>query len=262
MASTNESSRNEIELKIPLPVTVAAGALVLWAVGHAVRTRTVDDFVRYPLYFTVPAAVVLYAALIHEWWKSKSRKVSQEEVWMAVSVPIVFYLVAAAYYAVGASIKDAYFWLQSLDLSREQKIALAVGVTLMGGLVLFIFRRNLRSTYGLTEAVVGLVVAGNRVADYLDKPASDTALYLTVLTAGVYLVVRGLDNIEQGLEKDPIARKLLAFMRGRNASSTASAPATLAATAAKSAVASLPVPESAEPAATVPAAAPAQQTPA
>lgn len=215
MTRTNRASRQEID--VPLPVTLIGGALIFWAIGHAAMTRTWMDFVRYPLYVVVPGTAVLYVFLVREWWKSTPHTLSSEHVWMAATLPFAFYVAAALYYAVGASIKDAYFWLQALDLTRNGKIALAVGITLVAGLVLFVFRLKLRSTYGLTEALVGLVVAGSRVSSDIDKLGSDPALYLTVLTAGVYLVVRGLDNVHQGLAKDPIALKLLGLMHSEAA---------------------------------------------
>ena len=212
MTRQTRASRQEID--VPLPVTLAGGALVLWAIGHAILNRTAADFLRYPLYVAVPATALVDVFLVREWWKSRPRKVSGEELWIAAVVPVAFYAVAAAYYAVGVSIKDGYAWLQSLNLTDNGKIALAVGVTFVTGVVLFVFRLKLRSTYGLTEAMVGLVVAGSRVATDLDKLGTDPALYLTVLTAGVYLVVRGLDHVHQGLAKDPIARKLVEQLRG------------------------------------------------
>lgn len=224
MASTKHSSAAEIVL--PRPVMVAVGVPMLAAVAHAVMTRTVDDFVRYPLYFAVPASIAVYVGLVYEWWKSMPRKASMDAVWIAIMIPIGLYVLSAGYYAIGASIKDAYFWLQALALSREQKIALTVGVTLGAGLVLFFFRKYFRSTYGLSEAIVGLVVAADHVKDHLDKGGTDSGLYLALLTAGVYLVVRGLDNVDQGRKTDPLALWLLARMGGSAASApTLPAPA-------------------------------------
>lgn len=226
MPSSKLSSRQEVE--VSMPVTIAGGLLFLWALVHAILTRTVADFVRYPLWFAAPATILLYGALLWEWWKSRPRKVSGEAAWMALLAPPGFYLVGAAYYVVGVAIKDGYFTLQVLDLDRNGKIGLAVCVTLAAGLALFFFRLKLRSTYGVTEAAVGLVVAGSRVASDLDKLGSDPALYLTVLTAGVYLVVRGLDNVQQGLTKDPIAIMVLR-RTWPGAAPPAAAPAAIAA---------------------------------
>lgn len=239
MTSTNRASRREID--VPLPVTIVGGALIFWAIGHAAMTRTWADFVRYPLYVVVPGTAVLYVFLVREWWKSTPRTVSSEHVWMAATLPFAFYVAAALYYAVGASIKDGYLWLQSLDLTRNGKIALAVGITFVAGLALFVFRLKLRSTYGLTEALVGLVVAGSRVSSDIDKLGSDPALYLTVLTAGVYLVVRGLDNVHQGLARDPIAIRLLGLMHSEAAPEAAATPTPALPTTA-------PTPAAAEPA--------------
>ena len=81
------------------------------------------------------------------------------------------------------------------------------------GLALFAVRRRYRSTYGAVEVVIGVVVALTQTVDVLNSGrAIDGRFVLAMLTAGVYLVVRGLDNVDQGLEKtpsDPTARAML-----------------------------------------------------
>ena len=78
--------------------------------------------------------------------------------------------------------------------------------------MLFLFRYYCRSIYGLSETLVGLIVAASRVWNN-DIPASDPSLYLAILTAGVYLVVRGLDNIYQGIVSQPRDRVVDVLMR-------------------------------------------------
>jgi hypothetical protein len=77
-------------------------------------------------------------------------------------------------------------------------VSLGVGVM---GICLFLFRLHRRSTYGLTEAVAG---AAAGISKFLD-PSKPTGVGLAffLLTASIYLVVRGLDNIHQGLCKEP-----------------------------------------------------------
>jgi vacuolar-type H+-ATPase subunit I/STV1 len=79
------------------------------------------------------------------------------------------------------------------------------------GAVLFAVRYKFRCVYGFTEAIAGVIVAAyqTRTAlpipglDALPAPTANPGYYLAVLTAGVYLIVRGFDNIHQGYTKDP-----------------------------------------------------------
>ena len=90
---------------------------------------------------------------------------------------------------------------------------LSAAAVLALGLALFAIRRRYRSTYGAVEVVIGVVVALTQTVDVLNSGrAIDGHFVLAMLTAGVYLVVRGLDNVDQGLEKtpsDPTARAML-----------------------------------------------------
>jgi len=237
MASMNNPSNTRSiedripEVVVPWPAMVAAGPFMLWGLIHAGATRPLDDFVRIPLYFVLPFTALLWAAIAYEAWRSSaSRKDRGALLGIAILVPITMYFAAAVVYALGASIKDAYVWLQSSPgLTRTQAVAVGVAGTLVLGSILFYFRLRLRATYGLTEAMVGLTVAGYRVHTDLGTPNLDhNSFYLTMLTAGVYLVVRGFDNIDQGLHKDPkdpVATRLLARIRGVS-TPTPGAPAT------------------------------------
>src|ERR1700682_1350931 len=80
---------------------------------------------------------------------------------------------------------------------------MVVLATAIAGAVLFAFRLHARALYGFTEAIVGLLIAGQRAAVETRWPIEDLSFDLAVLTAGVYLVVRGLDNVHQGLKKEP-----------------------------------------------------------
>lgn len=86
------------------------------------------------------------------------------------------------------------------------------------GLLLFFVRLKLRFVYGLTEVFAGVAVAIQRVTSEVTVPSSlTTGISLGFLTAGVYLIVRGIDNVHQSLfgsSPDPIAEWLLATLTG------------------------------------------------
>jgi hypothetical protein len=92
---------------------------------------------------------------------------------------------------------------------RNTLVLVTIGSTLVFGTLLFAVRLHLRLVYGISEALVGVTVAAHRasVESSTVVPTQPT-FYLAVLTAGIYLVVRGLDNIHQAIKNpdDPVIR--------------------------------------------------------
>lgn len=117
-------------------------------------------------------------------------------------------------YSAAVSTVDLSDWVLSLKPSenRQQFIGLAAaGILMLGGLFFWI-RLKARFTYGLVEASMGVVVAVHRLsAEKQVGLPTDSGFYLAMLTAGIYLVVRGLDNMHQGWReaKDPLVSILL-----------------------------------------------------
>lgn len=79
--------------------------------------------------------------------------------------------------------------------------AYSFGILLIG-VLFFYFRLLLRVIYGLAEVIVGIVIGTDKVLENFEQ-LSSSKLYLIILTASIYLIVRGLDNIHQGLTKEP-----------------------------------------------------------
>ncbi|VXC20525.1 conserved membrane hypothetical protein [Pseudomonas sp. 8BK] len=111
--------------------------------------------------------------------------------------------------AIGMTLLDAleYTWKH---LSHGGKFSFVVALsTFLTGVFFFVFRLKWRVTYGVSEAMAGIAIATLRAHDQGDWwPSNDVNFYVIILTAGVYLVVRGLDNIHQGLGQtnDPMLR--------------------------------------------------------
>lgn len=87
----------------------------------------------------------------------------------------------------------------------------AAFAVLATGTTLYLVRLRLRFAYGLTEAVVGVALAVFRFLPDLFLNRSDLGLYVALLSASVYLVVRGADNMHQAWKEksDPTVRLLL-----------------------------------------------------
>jgi hypothetical protein len=106
-------------------------------------------------------------------------------------------------------------------LAQVPALVAALIVLALGG-ALFLFRLKHRAIYGCTEIIVGVLIGIDRFGDPWQTGAAlatstNTVSLALSLSAGVYLVVRGADNVHEGLtnEKklDPLAMRLIRYMR-------------------------------------------------
>ncbi len=106
-------------------------------------------------------------------------------------------------YGLAFMAKGHYSWVaQRIPAGPLGELVMFTG-TLTLGVLLFGFRLKARFFYGLTEAVVGAMVATTKMpSEGVDLASWHSETYLTILTAGVYLVVRGLDNMHTGLKAE------------------------------------------------------------
>jgi hypothetical protein len=137
-----------------------------------------------------------------------------------LTAPFAAMFMGFMYYWAGASVKDLFLWVRDPN-TVSWRAAAASLLVLLAGSSLFYFGLRLRSIYGATEVLIGVGIAMQRV---LGTPKGAVALttdvFLALLTASVYLVVRGFDNIHQGLIKgpfDPLATAIMKWLRGRSA---------------------------------------------
>jgi hypothetical protein len=119
-------------------------------------------------------------------------------------------------YSTGVLLTDIALSLYTTaTVTKTRAIITFTSITFFAGSGLFYFRLRYRALYGLTEAIVGLTAAA-RFASTMDPRTRDAGFYLATLTAGVYLVVRGLDNIHHGLtvqSSDRLVTRLLEQQR-------------------------------------------------
>jgi len=126
-------------------------------------------------------------------------------VFLAVVIPIVITLIFSFY----ISLKDAYTWATSPTFGRYQTIFLVALISTLIAYSLFIFRLYKRTIYGMTELLVGLLVSVHHGLSINVIDNADPTFFLAILTAGIYLMVRGFDNIHVGMsEKETMITKL------------------------------------------------------
>jgi hypothetical protein len=173
---------------------------------YGILNRTLDDFLNYPPKIAFFSILLVYSFLISLWAKGGFRKIKptlKGLLIFVIAIPIFSVAIAVVYYGMWAVLKDGYELIHRSIPYREFAIGFTVIAVIGAGWLLYFFRRKARFFFGLSEAVAGLVVAVTKIPSDITDPIlwhSDT--YLIMLTAGVYLVVRGLDNMQIGQTPD------------------------------------------------------------
>ena len=205
------------ETEMSMSFLVFGIILTIIAMVYAIMTRTFGDFVKYCAY--ISAAFLIITLLIFIFNIINSRGKSQFD-WglfslMLILIPVSIVFGAVCYYSVFVLFKDIILWVLSPTISKTSAVVLSVLITLTVGLTLFYIRLKIRAIYGFTEAMVGLLVSAQRVIHEPDQ-ITNFGFYFAILTAAIYLFVRGLDNIHQGLTKEPIdpwGTKIYTFLK-------------------------------------------------
>lgn len=195
--------------------------MALGCAVYAFFQRSYQDFVTYAVPVAFVVGVFLGIGAIRELWRSRATLTWRRIVTTPIIVVVVSAVLGLIYYSLGVVIWDLFnHWHEIREFLWPWQISPAIVTalaTLICGTILFFFRLKFRSMYGLTEAVIGVVVAISKIAPTMKGSATiDTEIYLAILTAGVYLVVRGMDNVHQGIVNetpDPLATKALLWFR-------------------------------------------------
>jgi hypothetical protein len=177
------------------------------AMAYALFTRTVADMKESAL----PALVALVAmyliagllSLLWMFWKRRMPALWDVVYWgFGPSIFAVGYVLAM--YGFFAIAFDVWTWLKEFwaglnPLANQTQFMGVTGLmTVIVGGLFFRFRLKQRFLYGLTETCVGVGVGMHRVTlEQWSGAPKNTGFYLALLTAGIYLVVRGLDNMHQ-----------------------------------------------------------------
>lgn len=226
MSLTEQELERRREREAPHWLIVAWGAILVFSIIHTVRTRSLDQIIGQSRPIGLALFALLLAVLAVTLFADRSSlsranlagKIAPALIAIAF-LALTCMFMGAMFYALGVSVHDVYIWArESLALQQRSQLRLAMVVVLplAAAILLFSFRLGFRSIYGVSEAVVGFWV-GLRQFDAVDPAAPiEPTLVMTILTASVYLMVRGFDNIHQGLTKDPkdpVATAVLAWLR-------------------------------------------------
>jgi hypothetical protein len=210
-----ESKKVKIKRTLIFYAYIVLSFFFIWGIIHAIQTRTIEDFIKYSLYIAIPLAIIYGSIVFSGLLDTEGKNKLTHRLLLLPMIIFGSLFIGAMYYALAASLKDVYLWLRSPSVSRNGAIIITILITTVVAFILFYFRLKLRSIYGLTEAAIGLIVAVNRVVDSRTI-GFNSNFYLIMLTASIYLIVRGFDDIHQGLTKspvDPLGRNLYLIIR-------------------------------------------------
>lgn len=181
--------------------------VILMFLPYLIWSRTWTDILLYSFSCSFPLALRLASREAHIYLETKVQPLKIRLLARAL-LPVLFFTViwtvpalpiVATLYGIIAFAVDSARWLANMADDRNISVAAGVIATGVTGGVLFYFRLKVRCLYGCSEVLVGLLVAGARL-NAEPVPSLNAPILVALLTAGAYLVVRGLDNIHQGVK--------------------------------------------------------------
>lgn len=178
--------------------------LILMAVLYAIFHRTTQQFFDDSLPIAAFLAFILYGFFISRWSLFGRPKFNSPTLlFLIVYLPILIACTTVIYWGISISLRDSYAWLQHLSPSRSFFVTVIAILVIVIGYALFLFRLHARFFFGLTEAITGLVIALRNIPTNADPVLWSSEIFLVILTAGLFLVVRGFDNMHTGLKSEP-----------------------------------------------------------
>ena len=117
------------------------------------------------------------------------------ELWDAISVYIAFCIGAVFIVFLISFWRNAYIWLGQIFLWSTSQVWF-IPAAVLEAWVLYQIRIRARVLYGVTEVFVGIAAVTSPVAN---DPQANLA-HLLGIAGGVYIVIRGFDNIENGVK--------------------------------------------------------------
>ncbi|MDO9365228.1 MAG: hypothetical protein Q7T58_02640 [Methylotenera sp.] len=177
--------------------------LILVAVLYTIFHRTPNEFFEESFPIAVFLAIISYGFFSMRWSIFGLPKFNIHLFLLPVLyLPLAIIALTVVYYGIWGALQDGYIWVEHQSPPRGLFVAF-IGVVVAGlGYALFLFRLHVRFFFGLTEAVTGLVVALRNIPENADPVLWSSQIFIVILTAGIFLIVRGFDNMCTGLQAE------------------------------------------------------------
>jgi hypothetical protein len=176
----------------------------VFIIAYLLYARTLEDILEYalPLFLVLVICYLIAGLLFKLFWDRQIPDRWDIIYWIPGTAifSAAYVLIMYGFVALAKDIWRGIWTLWAvLDPNKQDHFTVVVGLMVVGGGgLLYWFRLKQRFLYGLTEAVAGVLVGMHRVSleQWSGVPKS-SGFYLALLTAGIYLVVRGIDNMHQ-----------------------------------------------------------------
>ena len=177
--------------------------LILVAVLYTIFHRTPNEVFEESFPIAAFLAIISYAFFAMRWSILCHPKFNIHLFLLPVLyLPLAIIALTAVYYGIWGALQDGYIWVERQSPPRGLFVALIGVVVVSLGYALFLFRLHIRFFFGLTEAVTGLFIALRNIPENADPVLWNSQIFIVILTAGIFLIVRGFDNMFTGLKSE------------------------------------------------------------
>lgn len=195
------------------------GALVTVAILYALSDRGPWQYLQSAALLGLPFGLAALAGGVVAWIREKRGAPTPQQVRkIAAIVASVGVIGGIIYYGLFVAVVDSLRWLLGGKFEPGTGGALLVASAAAAvGAALFWVRLKLRLVYGVSEVIAGLSIAAWRgFSEASAGVPSSPEFYFAILTASIYLVVRGADNVHQALQAntDSTLRFFKRFLSG------------------------------------------------
>ena len=178
-------------------------SLLLGVVLYTIFHRTPEEFLVESFPIAAFVTFISYNFFVMRWILFGLPKISVHLFLLPVLyLPVVIVITTLGYYGVWVALRDSYVWIQYQSPPRIFFITLTGILVIVVGYALFLFRLHVRFFFGLGEALIGLLIALRNIPTNADPVMWSSQVFLVILTAGVFLVVRGFDNMHTGFKSE------------------------------------------------------------
>jgi hypothetical protein len=136
--------------------------------------------------------------------KGKKKVRWSDIIWFAVTALVVLAIYAAVGYAIYRYWRIPWEWLVRAAESPNdtvRQVGPALGLLgIAAAFLLYLLRSAARLHYGLTEIMFGVVFV---LAATMNASRGGEATAIVQIAGGVFFIVRGLDNVKNGLDEQP-----------------------------------------------------------
>ena len=210
--SSSQASANKLHAL--RAITLGYLAFALWIVVYAANRRTFIDFLLYSTYIAIPLILASASLLNSTDLAGRGNRTLRRFAAQYGSIVVVNYIIATVCYSAYVSVANFSDWISTPTWTKADDLPVVVLAAMLVALLLFVFRLTCRAMYGLSEIATGIgIIVHKTVSDQATLLNQDQGFFLAILTAGIYLMVRGMDNVHQGITKEPLDPLFNLFLR-------------------------------------------------